>query len=151
MLDEVQWGRTKIRYSYEFKERKTLAIHVHPNLSVSVDVPGGTHVNIIRDKVKKRGSWIRKTWREFELYLPKQPARKYINGESHRYLGRQYRLKARKGKADTVKCYRGYFQVTCEQKPTPLKVKKLLDNWYQEKANQVFRQRYNVCCGKLSS
>ncbi len=96
-VDEVLWGRTKIRYNYTFKDRKTLAIHVHPDLSVSVDVPVGTPLDKVRDKVKKRGSWIRKAWREFELYLPKQPARKYINGESHRYLGRQYRLKARKG------------------------------------------------------
>lgn len=149
MSDEVLWGRTKIRYNYEFKDRKTLAIHVHPDLRVSVDVPRGTHLDKVRDKVIKRGSWIRKTWREFELYLPKQPARKYINGESHRYLGRQYRLKARKGKVDSVKCYRGYFQVTCQQKPAPLKVKKLLDNWYQEKANQVFRKRYDLCCNKI--
>lgn len=149
MVDEILWGRTKIRYSYEFKDRKTLAIHVHPDLRVTVDVPNGTHVNKVKDKIKKRGSWIRKSWREFELYLPKQPARKYINGESHRYLGRQYRLKARKGKADTVKCYRGYFQVTCEKKPTPQKVKILLDNWYREKADQIFRKRYDLCCEKI--
>jgi len=149
MVDEVHWGRTKIRFSYEFKERKTLAIHVHPDLSVSVDAPIGTDIDKIREKVKKRGSWIRKSWREFELYLPKQPARQYTNGESHRYLGRQYRLKARKGKIDTVKCYRGYFQVTCEQKPTPIKIKKLLDNWYQEKANQIFHKRYAICCDKI--
>lgn len=149
MTDEVLWGRTKIRYNYEFKDRKTLAIHVHPDLRVSVDVPRGTHLDKVRDKVIKRGSWIRKAWREFELYLPKQPVRKYINGESHRYLGRQYRLKAKKGKADSVKCYRGYFQVTCKQKPTSLKIKKLLDSWYQEKANLILIKRYELCCNKI--
>ncbi len=149
LVDEIQWGRTKIRYSYEFSHRKTLAIHVHPNLSVTVNAPVGTQAGKIQEKVKKRAGWIRKALREFKLYLPKQPARKYINGESHRYLGRQYRLKSRKGKTDSVKCYRGYFQVTCTQKPTPHKVKKLLDNWYQEKANKIFIKRYDICCAKV--
>lgn len=74
---------------------------------------------------------------EFELYLPKQPQRRYINGESHRYLGRQYRLKARKGSEDSVKCYRGYFHVTCKGKVTPEKVKELLDHWHSINANLI--------------
>ncbi|MFK5948471.1 MAG: SprT family zinc-dependent metalloprotease [Methylococcales bacterium] len=149
--DEVQWGRTKIIYQYAFKERKTLAIHVHPDLSVTVDAPLGTGLEKIRQKIVKRAGWIRRSKREFELYLPKQPERRYINGESHRYLGRQYRLKALKGNEDSVKCSRGYFNVTCKQKPTPTKVKELLEEWYSKKATEVIQKRYVICSAKARS
>jgi len=149
MLDEVQWGRTKIRYSYEYTDRKTLAIHVHPDLRVSVDAPYGTELEKIKEKIKKRGSWIRKAWRDFELYLPKQPQRLYISGESHRYLGRQYRLKVRKGNINEVKCYQGYFNVTCSLKVSPILIETLLDNWYLEKVERVFNKRYDECCKKI--
>lgn len=151
MTDRVQWGRTTIDYDYEYKDRKTLSISVHPDLSVSVSAPKGTKPEDIRGKVKKRAAWIKKAKREFELYLPKQPPRRYINGETHRYLGRQYRLKARKGKADSVKCYRGYFNVICSTKPTPEKVKVLLDEWFKDKANDVFKKRFDICNKKAFS
>ncbi len=149
MLDEVKWGHSKIRYTYEYKNRKTLSIHVSPDLTVSVDAPHGTTVEKIRGKILKRAAWIKKSQREFELYLPKQPARRYINGESHRYLGRQYRLRAIKGAEDSVKCYRGYFHVTCKNKVTPENVKELLDQWYSNKADLVFSKRYEECCNTV--
>lgn len=149
MLDEVLWGRTKIRYHYQYKDRKTLAIHVHPDLSITVDAPRGTEIDVIRQKVKKRASWIRKSRRDFELYLPKQPQRRYINGETHRYLGRQYRLKVKKGREDSVKCYSGYFNITCQHKITPLYVRALLQAWYAQKAEQVFNKRYLECGARV--
>lgn len=149
MRDEVKWGRSRIRYAYQYKDRKTLAIHVNPDLTVSVDAPYGTTIEKIRIKILKRAGWIKKSQREFELYLPKQPPRRYINGETHRYLGRQYRLKATKGSEDSVKCYRGYFHVTCKSKVTPEKVKKLLNHWYSNKADQVFSKRYEECCNTV--
>jgi len=148
MVDELQWGRTKICYSYKYKDRKTLAIHVHPDLTVTVDAPHGTDIEKIREKVKKRASWIKKSSRDFELFLPKQPPRKYVSGESHRYLGRQYRLKVRKGTSESVKCYQGYFTVICNDNPTPSKVRELLDGWYLEKEAKIFDRRFHECCKK---
>lgn len=105
--DSVRWGHTLITYRYRYTERKTLAITVNPDLSVVVVAPLGTELGAIREKVRKRGSWIKKAWHEFELYLPKLPPRRYVNGETHRYLGRQYRLLAERGEIESVKCLRG--------------------------------------------
>lgn len=142
MRDVVQWGRTHIAYSYQFKDRKTLAIHVHPDLTVTVDAPKGTELERIQEKVLKRAAWIRKAKQEFELYLPKQPARQYINGESHRYLGRQYRIKARKARTESIRCYRGYFDIQCIGEPNPTIIRGLMEAWYWEKATSVFNRRY---------
>lgn len=140
----------EIPYIYKLSNRKSLAINVHPDLEVEVLAPVGTPLEAIRARVAKRGAWIRKAWREFELYLPKQPPRRYVNGETHRYLGRQYRLRAELGSEDSVKCLRGYLHVSCRNEPSPERIKTLLDGWYREHAHRVFRERMAECC-KLAS
>ena len=144
-MDQVQWGRTTIHYSYSFAERRTMAIHVHPDLAVTVVAPEGAELDAIREKVKKRAAWIRKSKREFELYLPKAPPRRYVSGESHRYLGRQYRLKAVQGEAEGVKCMRGYFWVTTREQPDPERVAKRLNEWYRARAHSIFHERLTAC------
>jgi predicted metal-dependent hydrolase len=146
--DVVHWGTTEIPFRYEFSRRKTLSIHVHPDLSVLIKAPLGTTLETIRTFIFRRGAWIKRSWRDFEQYLPKQPPRRYINGETHRYLGRQYRLKAIQGEPDAVKCLRGYLWVETKDEPTPEKVKKLLDRWYRSQAKVIFRDRLIACLEK---
>jgi len=143
--DRVRWGRTEIAYEIRYTRRKTLALTVHPDLRVSVVAPLGADAEAIRAKVHKRGAWIREQWRELELYLPKQPPRAYVNGETHRYLGRQYRLRAEPGLEDSVKCLRGYLRVTTRLEPTPALVQRRLEAWYRNRAEEVFRERLAVC------
>jgi len=42
MLQQVQYGTTTIEYNLTFGQRKTLAIDVHPNLSITVTAPTGS-------------------------------------------------------------------------------------------------------------
>ena len=148
--DSVRWGNTQISYEYGFANRKTLSISVHPNQRVTVKAPVDTQVEIIREKVRKKAGWIRKALREFELYLPKQPDRRYISGEAHRYLGRQYRLKIIQGNDNGVKCLRGQFWVTTKDVNSPNKVKKLLESWYRTKAKRIFSDRLESCHKKFT-
>lgn len=148
--DSVYWGHTKIDFRYRFAKRKTLSISVHPDLAVMVKPPEGTEVEEIRERIRKRGAWIRTAWREFELYLPKQPPRQYVSGETHRYLGRQYRLKILQGKEDSVKCLWGYFWVTSSCEPTSARAEKLLGDWYRRQAHRVFRERLEVCFQRVA-
>lgn len=142
----MRWGRTEIGYGITYSpRRKTLAIEVHPDLRVNVIAPAGADPEAIRAKVHKRAGWIRRQQREFELYLPKQPPRQYVNGETHRYLGRQYRLRAEQGEADSVKCLRGRFQVLTRAEPTPERIRRRLERWYRERAEVVFRERLLAC------
>jgi predicted metal-dependent hydrolase len=146
--DVVKWGTTEIPYRYEFSRRKTISIQVHPDLSVLIKAPLGTTLETIRTFISRRGAWIKRSWRDFEQYLPKQPPRRYINGETHRYLGRQYRLKAIQGETNAVKCLRGYLWVETKEEPKPEKVKKLLDSWYRSHAKVIFEDRLISCLEK---
>ena len=143
--DSIIWGTIDIPYTYGYSRRKTLAISVHPDLSVTVRAPDGTGIEKIKEFVHRRAGWIRKVWRDFEQYLPKQPERRYIGGETHRYLGRQYRLKIEQGDTDSVKCSGGYFWVTIKGDISPERTKTLLEDWYRHHAKEVFQERLIVC------
>jgi predicted metal-dependent hydrolase len=143
--DSITWGTIKIPYRYYYACRKTLGISVHPDLSVTVRAPNGTSIEKIRAFVHRRAGWIRKAWREFEQYLPKQPERRYIGGETHRYLGRQYRLKIAQGDTDSVKCLGGFFWVTIKGEISPERTKTLLGDWYRRHAKEIFQERLWVC------
>ena len=148
--DTVHWGNTRIIYHYEYAKQKTLSISVHPNLSITVKAPIGVGVEAIREKVRKRARWIKKAQREFELYLPKQPPRRYVNGETHRYLGRQYRLKLTRGQDESVKCLRGYFWITTLLEASKEHVQRLMEKWYRKKATEIFSKRIEIYSKRIN-
>lgn len=143
--DVVTWGTVEIPYAFQFSQRKTLAISVHPDLSLTVNAPLGTSPETIREYVFRRGGWISRALRGFEQFLPKQPPRRYISGETHRYLGRQYRLKLEQGTTKSIKCLRGCLWVTTKDEPTPERAKSMLESWYRAHAKVVFADRLLAC------
>lgn len=147
--DIATWGTVEIPYLYSFAPRKTLSISVHPDLTVTIKAPYGTSPEKIRGFVRKRGNWISRSWRDFEQYLPKQPPKRYVSGESHRYLGRQYRLKVERGDVDSVKCLRGYMWVVTKSEPRADKTRELLDKWHRSHAREIFHERLLACHHKI--
>ncbi|SJM96243.1 conserved hypothetical protein [Crenothrix polyspora] len=141
----VWFGATKICFSLNYANRKTLAIHVYPNGKVSVDAPLLADTERIYAKVKKRASWILKQQRQFATYPVTLSERRFVSGETHRYLGRQYRLKIMAGNDEMVKLMRGVLQVETQKPQDSLHVKKLLRAWYRLKALSVFTERYAQC------
>ena len=129
----VQYGSVTIGYDLAFAPRKTLGITVRPNLTVGVRAPLGAALEEIEAVVKKRAAWILKQQRELVRYLPHLPPRQYVSGESHRYLGRQYRLKVNAGPESTLGVVqtRNTLGVTVADPADRELVKRLLDAWYQ--------------------
>lgn len=141
----VQYGDTTIEFDLSFASRKTLAISVHPDLSVSVTAPYNTDVEAIAARVHKRARWILRQQREFALYLPHIPPRRYVSGETHRYLGKQYRLKViQDSDAEWVKLERGYLLVRMTDKNDTARIKALVDGWYLRQARRVFHERIRL-------
>lgn len=139
MVGTVTYGRDTIRYEVRFlASRRTLAIEVHPDSRVLVRAPVGCPEVLIAERVQKRAAWISRQLAEFERYRPRTPARQYVSGESHLYLGRQYRLKVLQGEAASVKLARGQLLVSLPGDPDPDRVKALLHRWYLDRARAVF-------------
>lgn len=89
----IQCGEHRIVFTVVRRDRKTLEIGVEPDTSVVVAAPRDASLRDIFSKVRKRASWVRRQQRYFSQFLPRIPERRFIAGETHHYLGRQYRLK----------------------------------------------------------
>lgn len=140
----LTYGVDTIRYEVRFlASRQTLAIEVHPDSRVLVRAPVACPEAPIAERVRKRAAWIARQLAEFERYRPRTPARQYLSGESHLYLGRQYRLKLVLGDAASVKLTRGQFLVALPGKPEAERVKALLHRWYLDRARAVFAEVLN--------
>jgi len=148
----VQYGTTGIQYELTYTQRKTLGISVQPDLRVIVKAPEGTPLAEVEARVLKRAPWILKQQKDFERYLPHLPPRQYVSGETHRYLGRQYRLKvveSENGTEEGVKRDRNFITVRAQDKADTEHVRDLLDEWYHDHARRVFQERLDACFPKM--
>lgn len=140
-FDSIKYGNSKIDFEIVFSNRKTLEIGVNPEMRVIVRAPVNTKSEDIRFWVRKRAGWIKNKKRFFLNYQSNVPERQFVGGESHLYLGRHYRLKISSGNYNSIKLLRGYFEIICKGEKNPDKIKKILDEWYIQKAKQIFSDR----------
>lgn len=145
----IVYGRKTIDFSLLHCDRKTMEITVYPDSSVIVKAPVHSDIALIEKKIMKRARWIFRQLNYFKQFNPKTPHRCYVNGETHLYLGKQYRLKLIKGESNSVKLSRGFFHITCQSEPMPEVVKKLLNQWYLEKAQLQFAESMERCWQKF--
>lgn len=139
MLGVIEFGRESIRYEVQFlASRRTLGIEVHPDQRVVVRAPSGCPAELIAERVQKRASWISRQIADFQRYNPRTPQRQYLSGETHLYLGRQYRLKVVSGDVASVKLSRGYLTVTVSGVPDRERVRTMLHRWSLVRAREVF-------------
>lgn len=141
------YGEERIPYRVFTKPSLTdkVTIHVHPDGSVQVDAPPSKPLETVQQAVYKRARWIYNRLREIgRLNEPVLP-RRYVSGESHFYLGRRHQLKVTvaRGSESSVKLLQGRFQIITPGKSAH-NVKKLLNAWYRQRANEVFERRINA-------
>lgn len=141
----IAYGKESIDFSLSHVDRKTLEIAVHPDQTVVVKAPLGIDDEAIRTRVARRAGWIIRQRDFFRQFDPRTPARSYVGGETHLYLGRNYRLKIGSGNQDTVKLIQGYFEILVKGDVSPEKVKNLLEGWYRDRAAGRFRESFDRC------
>lgn len=140
-LQQVEYGNSIINFGLTFSRRKTLAIHVYPDSSVRVVAPLNSTLPKIIKKVETKGKWIQKQIRKFTDLKRTSRVPEYVGGETHYYLGRQYRLKVQTGNPD-IKLVGKFFHVNIKHKGDKQKVKSLLDSWYKDHAQERLHERF---------
>lgn len=141
----LEFGRERIKIFLSFKERKNLKISVHPDQKVTVDAPIGKKLEDVLSCVIKRAPWIIRQKNYFERFQPLPTKKQYVSGETHYYLGRQYRLKVIKSNKNDVKLLGRYFCVYTSNRDNNIRIKELLNNWYAKHAEKIFNQRFERC------
>jgi len=127
MKETIQFGSKQIDFQLEFSSRKSLGITVTPDLEVLVKAPIDTPIEKVKEKIKKKAPWIIRQQSFFLVFHPKMTERKYVGGETHLYLGRQYRLKIIMEGTESVKFKGKFIEVTT---PDKARVKQLVSDWY---------------------
>lgn len=150
MKSEVYYGTTRFEFSVIRSNRKTLAIEVHPDLSIQVIAPTKAPIEDIKQKIVQRGKWILKQQLFFEQFLPRTPEREYVSGESHFYLGRKYLLKIRNSTDRDVKLRGGELIVFVPITDDSTLVKRLLASWYYKHAQKRFAACIKASLQKFS-
>jgi hypothetical protein len=98
-----------------------------------------------RPKVEKRQRWIRDQRRVFETMNAIRPPLRYVTGATHRYLGRQYRLKITIGPKTRVTLKGAYLHIELpEAVESEAKVEAALEAWYRERAQEQFARRLHA-------
>jgi len=150
----VAYAKETIDFNVYYADRKTMEIAVHPDSLVVIKAPVGTAFAEVKKRVIRRAGWIKRQLDYFRQFEPRTPGRSYVGGETHLYLGKQYRLRISSGEVDSVKLIRGHFHIAVKGKVTPDKVRSLLEGWYAGKAGERFKESYGrnwPCFEKLSS
>ena len=139
-IQSFKFGSKEINYELSYQERKTLGIRVYPDCKVRVIAPNETTEEKLKSKLREKAPWIIKQQLEFLSYHPLTPPRQYVNGETHLYLGRQYKLKIDNAPHNEVKVYRGRLMLFKKENASPANI---LAEWYREKAAIHFQDILN--------
>jgi len=137
MTASIQFGSKNIGFSIEYSDRKTLGITVTPDMDVLVKAPMDTTLDKIKEKLEKKAPWIIKQQSFFLSFHPKTTKRKYINGETHLYMGRQFQLKVEEFTKESVKLKGKYIEVKTFDRS---RVEFLVNQWYLEHAKTKLYQ-----------
>jgi predicted metal-dependent hydrolase len=148
---KLPYGNELIAFRLERRDRKTLAISVGPDAEVEVIAPMDAPLDKVLQKVRKRASWIQRQKRFFTQFHPRTPQRQYVPGETHLYLGRQYKLKVEPHIQQQVKLYRGRLVVQSTTPKNRDMTRELVEQWYRGRAQIKFRERLTICQERFSS
>lgn len=120
--------------------RRTLAISVLPDGTVEAIAPMNAELPKIREKIDKRAGWIARQRRYFATLHSGHSVRRYCTGATHRYLGRQFRLKVITGDAQGVKL-RGAYLCVASKTGSGESVATLLSGWMRDRAKAQLEKR----------
>jgi len=121
-------------------QRKTLAISVLPDGRLELTAPLGATESAIITKIEKRSNWIERQRRAFSEMNATRVSSRYVSGATHRYLGKQYRLKIIEGSIPPIHLRGGHFYVVTPI-VAPQEIRNLLDAWFRDKARVQFQRR----------
>ncbi len=138
---EVELGGERCRYRLRRAARRTLAITVEPGGALVVTAPLGATVVQVEGALRKRRRWIRSRTAAVASLPAPQPPRAWVSGETHRYLGRQYRLRVRAGATPSVRLVGGWFEVRVPEPRDTAAVQRVMEGWYRVRAREVVTRR----------
>ncbi|TYO94585.1 M48 family metallopeptidase [Desulfallas thermosapovorans] len=157
---QVEFGGKVIPFVLKRKPVKNVNLHIKPDMTVVVSANGKVPLDFILGFVKQKAAWILRNIQFFEeVQSEVHSEKKYVSGESFKYLGKQYRLRVEESETEGVKYYRGFIYMYVKDKRDFKRKKKLFEVCLRNRAEIIFNeslekmyalvQKYNVKKPKL--
>lgn len=145
----ISYGDELINFKVRRGNRKTLAIHVRSDDCVEVMSPVYVSINKIYEIVQKRASWIISKQQFLKQNCVDKPILKFLSGETHKYLGHQYRLKVSLGLQNQVELSGEYIAITAHYPRNSNLIKGIFESWLNDRADEKFKERLDFCLSKF--
>lgn len=137
----ARWGELELPFSVSRSDRKTLRIVVSPDGCVAAHAPEHATDDELVARVSRRGGWIKRELLRCEKWRPRTPTRQYVSGETHLFLGRQYRLVVISGSASAVHLDGDRMILAVHSNSSFVHRRALLRHWYSLQSHRVFPER----------
>ncbi len=118
-------------------QRRTVAIQIHPDKRIELKVPLLYNIEEVEPFLVKHHRWIFN-----RLDVPEKKSRepkKFVDGEMHYFLGKQYPLRIIISPENTVEFRDDTIIVYAKYNVSDL-IAVLLERWYYQQAHQVFQE-----------
>lgn len=144
MIRHIALGAENVPFDLVRSDRRTLGITVNPDSSLIVAAPQGATDDAIMEHIRRRGPWILRTRRDFDALRPRTPARRYLSGETHWFLGREYRLRVDPSLPSGVRLTASHLVVGGLNDEEPGRIRNRVQNWYQREGRKVMSDRFEI-------
>lgn len=144
------YGSREIAYLLRIMPRKRLRIVVSPDMTVRADAPVAFSETEVLEAIQSKAPWIARQLDRMKEFHPLPSPHRYLSGETFVYLGRQYRLRVDQGKPAPAKLRGRFLHVVVMDKAEASAVRKAVDAWYRQRADEVFHS-YLARCMQVAS
>lgn len=147
--DQAGTHRTQQSHLVEFtlirRKRRTLAIRVRPDGTIEVRAPLKAPLSWIRDVVSQRAQWIEQRRERLAQLRRQRPEPRFVAGEPHTYLGRQYQLAFAAAAEPSVTLAGDHLLVRSPGQPQPEVAQRLIASWFANQCRRVLAERLEQC------
>ncbi|MDR3515224.1 MAG: SprT family zinc-dependent metalloprotease [Azospirillaceae bacterium] len=141
---EICWGERRVIAELVRTARRALRIDVRPTGEVAIFAPADAEIDEIQSRARRKSAWIFSQIDAISQRPKVTPKRRFISGETHLLLGRQYRLSIEQCDDPHVRL-EGERLVICARAPDDQPhCRRLLQTFYKLRAREVFRQRFEI-------
>jgi hypothetical protein len=143
------WGKYGFQYFVFREDRKSVSLRVTPRLKIILKCPKEMSDKALNEFLQRKYNWVAKQLDFFKKFQ-KKSEKEYISGEAILYLGRQYKLVIKKAKDDRVVLKGGDLVVLSTDAANGRHNKALLDDWYRQRAKEIFAFRLKEMMKKFN-
>jgi len=118
-------------------KRRTLALVVERDGSVTIRAPLRMSTKAIEDFVEKHTAWLKKKRAEMLNSVPPAPSKQYQPGENFLFLGKEYSLEIVQGQHKKLILDEHFKLAASAHKNTEL----IFQNWYRKQALYIITER----------